>query len=433
MAAWVYCSRDVWKDTRRTWRVNLVKTLNLTVRSFFNSDLQSKSYALSFRTLLALVPALALLCAIGRGFGLQDNIEQQLVEQFPSQSVALEAAFKFVDSYLAQASGGVFVGVGVVFLLWTLISLLQSVESTFNEIWMLSKGRSIWRMSTDYLAIFLILPVLMICASGISIFMSTSAYKLLPFSFMKPAVEFVFDCVGVMLSWLFFAGTYMLIPNTKVKFRNAIIAGILVGTACQALQWAFLSGQVYVSQYNAIYGSFSFLPLMMIWMQLVWLFTLIGAVLCYSLEHIGEYNFGENIKSMSHNYRLQTSMAVMTVIAKRFALNKPALSAEQIAQRYRLPINLVVPTVRNLCEVGLVSKVEAGGKDASVRLLQPAINVVDLTAGEVVERLNAHGDAGFLPYFETTFASVKALCEELADPGNIPASQTKIIELNVKV
>ena len=250
-----YCQSDVWNDTRSNWKVNTIKVINLSTRSFLNGDLQTKACSLAFRTLLAIVPALALVCAIGRGFGLQQVLMDQLISHLPSQAQLLRTAFSFVDSYLDQASGGLFVGVGILFLFWTLISLLRNIELTFNNIWQVPKGRSIWRMVTDYLAILIVLPVLLACSSGISIFMSTSLSRLLPFSFMQPAIEVLFDFVGLLITWLFFAGTYMLIPNTKVRFRNAIIPGILVGTSEQVLQWKYLSGQRNVAKYNDIYES----------------------------------------------------------------------------------------------------------------------------------------------------------------------------------
>lgn len=125
----------MWRDTRSNWRINLLKTLNITVRSFLDTDLQSQACALTYRTVLAIVPALALVFAICRGFGFQNLLQDQLYSLIPSQHQAMEMALKFVDSYLSQASEGIFVGVGILFLLWTLISLLGSVEDSFNQIW----------------------------------------------------------------------------------------------------------------------------------------------------------------------------------------------------------------------------------------------------------------------------------------------------------
>ncbi len=143
MRCWEFVWTGVWRDNRNTWQIRLLKTLNLSVRTVLRSDLQTTACALTYRSLLALVPALALLFAIGRGFGFQNLLTTQLFNYFPSQQKALETAFRFVDSYLAQASEGIFVGVGIVVLLWTLISLVGAVEDAFNDIWGVRSGRSL--------------------------------------------------------------------------------------------------------------------------------------------------------------------------------------------------------------------------------------------------------------------------------------------------
>lgn len=233
----------MWRDSRETWKVKAVKIANLSVRGFLNADLQTQACAMTFRTLLALVPALALLLAIARGFGFQDLLQQQLYYSLPSQHKALEAAFGFVDSYLSQASEGIFVGVGIVFLLWTLISLLMSAEDAFNSIWDVRSGRSIWRKITDYIAILLVLPVLMICSAGLTLLMSSTLQHLLDFDFIRPAINWLIDLCSLILTSLFFAGAYMLIPNTKVKVVNALVVGFFVAVAFQILQWLLLQAR----------------------------------------------------------------------------------------------------------------------------------------------------------------------------------------------
>lgn len=430
---WDYCSREVWHDTRSNWRVNTIKTINLTVRSFLSTDLQSKACALTYRTILALVPALALMCAIGRGFGLQQNLEDMLIREIPSQAKVLNEGFRFVDAYLAEASGGLFVGVGVIFLLSTLIMLVRNVEHAFNDIWLVPKGRSVWRMLSDYLAIFLILPILLICAGGLSLFMQTSLSRLLPYGFLQPAIEVLFDMVSLILSWLFFAATYMLIPNTRVKFRSAIIPGILVGTSCQILQWLFVTGQLYVAKYNAIYGSFSFLPLLLIWMQLVWLFTLIGAQLCFSIQNIGEYNFGENIRNISENYRRQATIAVMAIISRRFMSGRPALSMAQISQHYRLPINLVTPIVHRLEAAGLLNFVDSAEKEQNEQPVQPARDVSQLTVATVIDAMQRLGDNDFLPEFGNIYASVVTINDKILKAAGDASADTLVKDLEINL
>ena len=298
-----YVTEGVWSDMRRSRWVTFTKTVNLSVRSFLNADLQLRAAALTYQTILALVPALALVFAICRGFGFQNLIQTQLFNSFPAQQQALATGLKFVDSYLAQSSEGIFVGIGIVFLLWTLISMMSNVEDSFNTIWGGIPGRTFWRKCTDYTAIFLLLPVLMICSSGITVFMSTTIRNSVQWEFLSTGIMRLLDLSSVVLVWFFFAGTYMLIPNTRVKFKNAFPAGVLAGTGFLILQWLFVSGQIYVTRYNAIYGSFSFLPLLLIWIQLVWLITLSGAVFCYSSQNILAYSFNSEIEHISEEYR----------------------------------------------------------------------------------------------------------------------------------
>jgi membrane protein len=420
----------VWSDTRTNIGVNLIKTLNLAIRSFMSADIQAAACALTYRTLLAIVPALALLFAIGRGFGFQNLLASQLFNYFPSQQQALETAFTFVDSYLAQASEGIFVGIGILFLLWTLISLVGSVENAFNQIWGIRKGRPIWRKITDYTAIFLILPVLMICSSGLTIFMSSTLQNALPDNILSPAISVILDFTSAALIWMFFICAYVLIPNTKVKFKHAIVAGVLAGIAFQLLQGLFVNGQIYVSKYNAIYGGFAFLPLLLIWLQLVWVITLAGAVLCYSSQNIFQFSFTSEVTYISLSYRRKVSLAIMGVIVKRFRNNEPPLYPGDFVIKYNIPPRLVESVVDNLADAGLVSRVLTGEHN-EVSALQPAVDISTLTVGEVIKRLDEFGTSDFIPSFDTRFASINNLSTSITDSIIQKGSNTLMQDLDI--
>lgn len=433
LAIWNYCSSGVWEDRRISLKVNIVKTANLTVRTFMSADLQSKACAMTYRTLLAVVPALALLFAIGRGFGFQNFLEKQLYSYFPSQTKALEMAFSFVDSCLAQASEGLFVGVGIVFLLWTIISLLSSVEETFNQIWGAVSDRSIFRKVTDYLAICIILPILMICSGGLQIFMSNTIQRLLPFDALTPVISVLLDCVSYIFAWLFFAGAYILIPNTKVKFKNAIVAGIIAGTGFQILQWLFVSGQLYVAKYNAIYGSFSFLPLMLIWMQLSWVITLAGALICCSAQNIFLFSFEKQIDSISSNYRRKVALAILTVIVHRFKDGLQALTIAQLSDYCLIPPRLTKVVATYLLDCGLLDKIVPADADEleDDMPLQPSRSLEFYTVGNVLNSIASHGAADFIPGFEESFKAIDDICDSITD--KIKSSQQNILLTDIPV
>lgn len=408
-----YVTEGVWEDPRESWKIDVIKTLNLSVRGFLDGDLQTKAAAMTYRTILAVVPAFALVFAIGRGFGFQNLLQTQLFNHFPAQRVALESAFKFVDSYLSQASEGIFVGIGILFLLWTLIGLMNDVETSFNAVWNVTTSRSIWRKITDYTAILLVLPILLICSSGIQVFMSSTVQMLLPESISSPLLGVGLDLLSWVFSCLFFAGSYMLIPNTTVKFKYAIIAGTLAGIAFNILQWLFVTGQLYVTKYNAIYGSFSFLPLFMIWLQLVWLITLIGAIVCYSSQNIFRFSFAQHIDNISTTYMQKVTLAVLLIISRRFEDKMSPLSSDGISRSYQIPPALVDKVVARLLKARLIINVtydrDTDDRDTDIHRLQPASELSHTRLKDVVTQLDNLGCGDFIPGFEERFASIDYL------------------------
>ena len=408
-----YVTTGVWHDRRRSAWPTVVKTLNLSVRSFLNHDIQSQACAMTYRTLLAVVPALAMIFAIGRGFGLQQALTDELYKIFPAQQRAVQMAMNFVDSYLNQSSSeGVFLGVGIVFLLWTMISLLGNVEDTFNLIWGVKQGRSFGRKLTDYTAILFILPILMICAGGLSLVLSSTLRAVFHFDFLTPVVTCILEGSSWILTWLFFAAMYMLIPHAKVRFGNALVAGIFAGTGFLVLQWIFVTGQMYVSRYNAIYGSFSFLPLMFIWLQLTWVVVLAGGVLCYSSQNIFLYNFDKAIHNMSSGYYSKVVLAVCAIAVQRFVGGKGAMVVTDIVHRYALPPRLVGITCDKLVKARVFSVVEVDPAHEIVGY-QPAIDPASITVAEVFRRLDSIGSAEFIPRFRDNFPGVEKVAAQI--------------------
>lgn len=400
-----YCTEDVWSDQRDNIWIRIVKTVNLTVQAFTNRDLQIKSMAITYQTVFAMVPALALLLAISRGFGFQEIVQNELYTYFPSQSKALSAALGFVDSYLAEASSGILVGVGILVLLWTLISLLSNIEDSFNSIWDLHNGRNLIQKVKDYIAIFLLIPILMILSSGISIFMSTTIQSNLPYQFLSPMVNVFLEILPLVLCWAAFTLCFWLIPNTRVQFKYAAISGIICSIAFDILQLLFLNGQIYVSKYNAIYGSIAFLPLLLIWLQLSWLLLLSGCGLTYAMQNIFSYNFFGSMSSISLAYYRKVLLVVTAVIYRRFHKGLPAPTRNSLSLEYGLPIRMVSSITEWLQKSGLIQKNDnAGGKEDPGLL--PITDTDKITIKDVLEMTDGTGKKGFIPKFSTTYREV---------------------------
>lgn len=427
---WAYCSSGVWDDESNSWKVRIVKTVNLTVRTFFSADMQSRACAMTYQMMLAVVPALALLVAIGRGFGLQDLLESQLYKMFPAQRTAVDYAMNFVDSYLNTSTEGVFVGVGLLFLLYTLISLFSSIEDNFNLIWDVKEGRSIGRKIVDYTAMLLILPVVMVCAGGLSIVLTSSIRAIFDWDFLTPIITHLLEGVSWFLTIIFFTLLYVLMPNTKVKFGSAFAAGIFAGVGFLILQWLFISGQIYVSKYNAIYGSFSFLPLMLLWMQFTWIIIFIGGLICYSLQNFSRYDYGDKIGAMSAGYFAKLAMAICAVVVQRFDKGLGATQASYLCREYKLPSRVVSLIADRLVKAGIFSIVEIDSK-REIKGFQPAIDPCAITVRELFNRLDNQGTAGFISTFPVDFPGVENASEIIAEAQNNAASQFLVKDLKI--
>jgi len=257
----------------------------------------TQASALSYSTLLAIVPILAVVFAIARGFGYNKYIELWFRESLSTQPQVADIIVGFVNSYLVHTQSGIFLGVGLVFMLYSVLMLISNIEDTFNQIWQLSSTRPIIRSITNYLAICFLFPIIIVVSTGLSIFMETVADTMDGFRILGPAIRRMLSLAPCVLMSLMFIILYVYMPNTKVRFSSAIVPGILAGIAMQVLQLAYIHSQIWVTGYNAIYGSFAALPLFMLWIQISWTICLFGAQLTFTNENMNRIGF--NLESLN--------------------------------------------------------------------------------------------------------------------------------------
>ena len=275
----------------------IYRKLYLTIRFFTEKRVMTQASALSYSTLLAIVPILAVVFAIARGFGYNKYIELWFRESLSTQPQVADIIVGFVNSYLVHTQSGIFLGVGLVFMLYSVLMLISNIEDTFNQIWQLSSTRPIIRSITNYLAICFLFPIIIVVSTGLSIFMETVADTMDGFRIRGPAIRRMLSLAPCVLMSLMFIILYVYMPNTKVRFSSAIVPGILAGIAMQVLQMAYIHSQIWVTGYNAIYGSFAALPLFMLWIQISWTICLFGAQLTFTNENMNRIGF--NLESLN--------------------------------------------------------------------------------------------------------------------------------------
>ncbi len=399
-ALWKFLTYDIWRITedevtRTTFSLyNVIKTIYICVQRFAKDRIANKASALTYSTLLAIVPILAIVFAIARGFGFDNLMENQIASGLGGSTETSAYILSFVKSYLAQTKSGVFIGVGLVMLLWSVLNLINNMEITFNRIWQVKKGRSMYRKITDYFSMLLLMPILIVLSGGLSIFMTTTLKSMDDFTLLAPLGKFLVRLIPFALTWLMFTALYIYMPNTKVKIKHALISGLLAGTAYQAFQFLYINSQLWVSRYNAIYGSFAALPLFLLWLQISWTICLFGAELTYAGQNIRNFSFDRDTRRITRRYRDFVAILTMSLIAKRFAHNEAAYTAEEMAEECQIPIRLMHQTLDDLQEIGLLHEVASDKKSEEVSY-QPSIDINQLNVAMLLDKLYTHGSEDF--------------------------------------
>ncbi len=375
--------------------VGVLKTIVLSARGFATHRGALRASALTFYTLLSIVPVAAMAFGIAKGFGFDKRLQQELLEKFAGQEEVIHNIINFAQTMLENTKGGMIAGIGVVVLFWTVIRVLSHIESAFNNIWGV-QSRAAVRKLGDYLAIMLICPVLMIMSGSVTVFITSQVTaisgKLGLLDMVGPVIFLGLKFLPYSLIWILFTMVYLIMPNTRVRFSSAFLAGVVAGTAYQFAQAAYISFQILVAKYNAIYGSFAALPLFLIWLQVSWLIVLAGAEISYAGQNLNTLRFQTGKDRISLSFYRLILLQVCHHIVTVFKDAKPAQTADEISKSLNLPVHLVEKASEDLVSGNILTRVKLGKTEKNGQAaFQPARDINDLTVQMV---LSAFEDIG---------------------------------------
>lgn len=394
-----FIQHDVWRISVKDLPAKkfiLIKQLQiflLAIRGFNEDKVQMQASALTFYSLLSLVPVVAMGFGISKGFGMENYLEKQLMELFAGREEVMNWILEFSKSMLEISRGGLIAGVGVVILIFTIMSILSSIENSFNDIWQINQGRPLSRKLVDYFAMMLIAPLFFILSSAFTVFLTTqipqitAEIKLL--GWISPLIIFLVKLIPYVLIWTLFTLLYIVMPNTRVKFTSALMAGIIAGTLFQLAQWGYIHFQIGVSRYNAIYGSFAALPLLLMWMQVSWLVVLFGAEISFANQNVEHYQYEQESLNMSIYNRRLLDLYIVQLLVKNFQKGERAYTAHDISHELEIPIRLVSEILYELVEIKVLSKVSTSSPKEFA--YQPAIDINKLTVRYILEKLEHKG------------------------------------------
>jgi membrane protein len=390
---------DIWKTPmdrltgNKAYWIRQVRIIYMVIKGIRRDNIYIKASALTYFTILSVIPLVALAFGIAKGFGLQDELRAQIIMQFHNQEQVMAWILDFANTMLEEASGGWIAGVGIALLFYTVGQLLNYVETTINTIWRVDETRVWYRKMTDYLAIIIMVPVIFIASSSVTVLANTKLNEMLGQSEMlemlKPVVSFLVQLIPYILLCILATAAFLVMPNTRVKIRPAIVAGLITGIALQVLQILYVQSQMGISKLGTLYGSFAAVPLLMIWAQVTWVALLMGAQLSYYMQNITRYEFEFDVQTVSPKQKKRLSLLVMHCLIDDFIKGVKPRAPEEISHDLSLPVRTVHDCLDQLRDSELVTQLWDETDDRYV--YQPATDINRMTLSFVLDKMESAG------------------------------------------
>jgi len=390
----------------RFFLIRQIRIIILAFRGFIEDRVSMRASALTFYTLLSVVPIAAMAFGVAKGFGFESKMRDFIIDNFKGQEDVMNYIIELSEKVLHNVEGGLLAGIGLIILVWSVMQVLTNIENSFNAIWQIKHPRPFLRKLSDYLAMMLIAPFLIILSSSVMVYISTkiqavnNSYEVI--SVLTPLVERIISLVPYMLVWLLFTVVYIIMPNTKVHFKYALIAGILAGTLFQITQWAYIHFQVGVSRYSALYGTFAALPLFLAWLQISWLIVLLGAEISFAYQNVEKYEFESGSLNLSNHYKRLLSLYVAYSIIKNFQEGNEPMTSSQISKKLGIPIRLIRDIIFSLVNAKVL--IETVTESPRENGYLPAVDINKMDIKFVIDRLDHTGSDHFMiresPVFE---------------------------------
>ena len=369
----------------RLWQ-NLVRIYNIILFRTESDQSFMRASSLTFQSLLSIVPILAVMFGIAKGFGIEKLLENVLRREFQDQEQIISYYIEFGYTLLQQAQGGIIAGIGIIILLITVMRLLSNIEDSLNAMWGCKIGRTLVRKASDYLAIILICPILLTASSSITLFLTTNIEKLSASQNLQehlgPLVHHAIPIIPFVMSTLLFTIVYIIMPNTHVRLVSSLWAGLFAGCSYQILQATYISIQLKISNAGAIYGSFAALPLFLMWLYLSWLLFLIGAqIVVIHQERLWDPKILAPYRNLSPFEKQLVMLACCKVSVDRFIKGSP-VTVNELSNLLNMPERQVTELVEELIEAHIAFKVD--GEYAIV----PAQNAESLNVVDTLAQIN---------------------------------------------
>lgn len=403
-----FVRNDIWRFRgallrgRRGFGLRALRIFILSLREFASDKCSLRASALTFYSLLSVVPVFAMAFGVAKGFGMDKILKEKVLENTQGQEEVVMRIIQFSENLLKNTQIGIIAGIGIGLLFLSVIKVLSNIESSFNDIWAIKKSRSMGQKFTDYLALMLIAPIFFVTASSVTVFVVSRVRMMVrdvpALDFLGPVLYIGLQIFPFAVFWGLLTYLYKFLPNGKIQFKSALLGGFVAGIVYQSVQWAYIYFQLGASKAGAVYGTFAALPLFLIWLQTSWLIVLYGAELAFAHQNETRFEFELECLNASEEFKKLMALRIAQVCVSRFAVGLKPLSSEELAEQLEMPRRLTNELLDRLAKANLLNV--AQGEDERDRHYQPARDIGGMTLQFVIRELEKTGTKD-IPVAET--------------------------------
>ena len=366
------------------WTVRPLKLVIYTLEGLMTHGTMDMGAALTFYALISIVPVLALVFAVVNGFGLVESLVANLYSLLPQMPEVVDYIVDFANRALARTQGGIVATVSLLTLFWAVIRMFESIEINFNKIWEVKSTRNLVRKYCDYITVVIIAPLLWIVATSISSY----ARQMLGVD-SSVWLQLGSKIVSMVVVWAMFALIYLVLPNTKVRLRSALLAGIMAGSCFYAFQAIYIYLLKWMTSYSAIYGSFAALPLFLLWMQNSWSILLIGCELSFAIQNEKRFDEERMLPNVSPDDNRKLMIAITAFVARAFKRGEGAVPMVAIREGLALPTRIASKLVQQLVAAEVLNEVRRDEVEYDVAYA-PARDINTLRICDVLAAVDSH-------------------------------------------
>lgn len=320
------------------------------LKNLFSTDISRLASNLTYVSLLAIFPFIALILGLSKGFSLDVILVDKIKNTIPETENILSHILKIAENLVKSLNSSLLSGLGIIVIMWSVVNLLILLEESFNDIWHVKNSREFSRKVINYIAIIFLIPIVTVIFIGTSDKILELTSRIATFgSFTIFLVKFL----KFILIFSLFTTMYYIIPNTKVSFKASSISSLMVILFLYIFSMFYTIIQVSISKYNAIYGSLAFVPLFLIWVKFLWLVILIGAKLSYMIDN----NYDSNDKKLPIKYEKEISIYILYLIIKRFIANERPYTISELTHVTGIKKYAIRIGINTLCNLSYITKV----------------------------------------------------------------------------